>query len=279
MQKEIALLYDAYRSGGDVELPPLKLHYKDYAQWQNRQLTRGDLKEKALEYWKEKLEGGIPSLELPTDSRGGKSERAGANFRLVVGEDVRERLNKMARDHHTTLFTVMFSAYNILLSHLIEQNDIVCGIIDAGRNHVSLQNIVGFFVNAIIFKCRVDQEESFGDFLNRMTEEILEAFTFQRYPVELAFEELKVKYPDISLAFNMLNIHDVTAGMRLGNLESYHLESFKDVKFDIELFVTEYSNGIEINCNYRKSLFRSSKIEYILEAYVKLLDNISTPME
>ncbi|MCU0286784.1 MAG: amino acid adenylation domain-containing protein [Acidobacteria bacterium] len=48
------------------ELPGIKLQYKDYAEWQNRErfsqklLTQGG-------YWKKECEGEIPVLELPTD--------------------------------------------------------------------------------------------------------------------------------------------------------------------------------------------------------------------
>jgi fengycin family lipopeptide synthetase D len=173
----------------------------------------------------------------------------------------------------------MFSIYNILLSHLLEQDDITCSIISAGREHLDLKNIVGYFINPILFKCHVDQKESFNDFLQRMSREILEAFKYQSYPLELVFEELKMKYPDISVAFNMLNIQDLTAEEELVNLESYHLESFRDVKFNLEIYAAEYKNGIEVSCFYKKSLFQPSTIEYIMDTYVKLMDNISAEQD
>ncbi|MCP5049023.1 MAG: amino acid adenylation domain-containing protein, partial [bacterium] len=275
LRKEISQLYNAYSNGKDVEMDPLDLGYKDFAHWQNRRIAQPVLKENAQRYWKEKVGGGIPSIELPMDFMGDMDDRRGANFRFVVGKNVQDRLNASAVDNHTTLFTVIFSIYNVLLSQLLRQEDILCSILNAGRDHILLHHIVGYFVNAVIFKCHLDQGESFSDFLQRMNAEIIEAFKWQEYPPEMAFEDLKLKYPKVSLAFNMLNLEETSTDLELENIESYHSESARDVKFDIELYVSEFKNGIEFNCIYRKSCFRLSTIEYIMNAYLKLLENIS----
>jgi bacitracin synthase 3 len=273
LEKDFNTLYES------KELSPLPIQYKDFSQWQNFQLNQTSLKEKALTYWKKKIKDGIPATELPVDFSGNRSDPRGVNYRLVVNKNITDRLNKMAREHHITLFTWMFSAYNILLSHLLEQNDIVVGIISAGRDHISLQDIVGFFVQAVVFKGHVDQDESFAAFLQRMNEEILEAFNCQQYPPELLFEVLNMRYPDISLAFNMLNVHEGSEHREIRNFASSHRESFADAKYDLELYVSQYKNGIEINCLYKKSLFQPSTIEYIMNVYVRLMDNLSAEQE
>jgi acyl transferase domain-containing protein/acyl carrier protein len=279
LRKEFALLYETYRNGKEVEPQPLKLQYKDFAQWQNQQLTKTRLTGKSHQFWKEKLKDGIPLLELPVDFKGNRNSRESADYRFVVSKDIKVRLDKLGREHHATLFTVMFSTYNILLSHLFNQEDIACGIISAGRGRSSLYDTVGYFTNAIIFKCHVDPDESFNEFLHRMNREILEVFGCEDYPLELVFEELDMKFPEISLAFNMLNMDDVTGDLELDNLEPYHQQGLMNAKFDIEIYAREYKNGIEVICNYKRSLFRFSTIQHIMQTYLQLLDNISTEQE
>jgi fengycin family lipopeptide synthetase D len=276
--REFALLYEAGGNRKEVELPPLKLQYKDFAQWQNHRLNRSHLAEKSHQYWKEKLEGGIPLIELPADFKVNKNDRKAAAYRFVVNKDIKDRLNKLGTNHRTTLFIVMFSIYNILLSHLLRQEEIVCGIINAGRGHNSLENIVGYFVNIIVFKCHVDQEESFDDFLQGMNREVLEAFSHE-YPLELVLKELDMKFPEISLSFNMLNMWSADPDLELDEFESYRREDSTDIIFDIEIRAQEYKNGIEILCKYRKSMFRFSTIKHIMQAYIKLLDDLSTEQE
>ncbi|HET8708020.1 MAG TPA: amino acid adenylation domain-containing protein, partial [Pseudomonadales bacterium] len=63
--KEIAALYEAFLNGEPSPLPELPVQYADYAAWQRR-LMEGELLERQLGYWKEKLRD-VPVLELPTD--------------------------------------------------------------------------------------------------------------------------------------------------------------------------------------------------------------------
>ena len=62
---EVAQIYDAFRSGRPPRLPPLPIQYADFAVWQ-RNYMQGEVLEKLLDYWRNKLEG-LATLELPTD--------------------------------------------------------------------------------------------------------------------------------------------------------------------------------------------------------------------
>jgi non-ribosomal peptide synthetase component F len=170
---------------------------------------------------------------------------------------------------------VMFAAYNILLSLLSGQQEIVCGIINAGREHMTLQDIVGFFVNAVVVKHRVDPETGFDDFLGQVKRSVLEAFQYQNYPLELVLEELKVNYPPISAAFNMFNIQQETQKSSVSDSEAHHLDAIPNIKFDMVLFVVEYKDGIGVMGSYKKARFKPGTIEYISRGYHKLLKDIA----
>ncbi|HEX9667445.1 MAG TPA: condensation domain-containing protein, partial [Thermodesulfobacteriota bacterium] len=64
--REMATLYEAFSSGKASPLPELPIQYVDFAVWQ-RQWLQGEFLEKLLSYWKQKLTGLLPVLELPTD--------------------------------------------------------------------------------------------------------------------------------------------------------------------------------------------------------------------
>ncbi len=170
---------------------------------------------------------------------------------------------------------VMFSGFNVLLSYLSGQQEIVSGIASAGRDHISLQNIVGYFTNSIIQKTSVDYQEPFREFLYRVDKETQDTFQHQSYPLELVLDDLKMRYPEISVLFNMLNMIENSNLEELDSLDSYHIPKLQDGKFELELYVIEYKNGIEINWNYRNSLFKPETMEYIVKEYLKLLNEIS----
>ena len=64
--RELTVLYEAYREGRDNPLQPLAVQYADFALWQRSWLDGGALDE-GLGYWKEQLAGIPERLELPTD--------------------------------------------------------------------------------------------------------------------------------------------------------------------------------------------------------------------
>src|SRR5262249_37424723 len=64
MMRELSALYAGFREGRPAQLPKLPVQYADYAVRQ-REWLGGEVLEKQLGYWKEKLEG-APILELPT---------------------------------------------------------------------------------------------------------------------------------------------------------------------------------------------------------------------
>jgi len=100
---------------------------------------------------------------------------------------------------------------------------------------------------------------------------VIETFQHQGYPLELVCRDMKLKYPDIQVSFNMLNIVDTERRPRY-SLGFHHVEKVQDVKFDIEPYVSEYPDGIYMNWVYRRSLFAPENIEHIVNEYIKLVD-------
>jgi acyl carrier protein len=276
LRKEVFTLYEALGKGEQVEPEPLKLQYKDFSAWHNKHVENPGVKEKSHKFWARKLQNGIPVFHLPADYSIHRNKRDGAAYRCPVSEDIKTGLKKIAQDNNTTLSMVMLSAYIILLSQLTGRQEITCALISAGKNHVSLSGIVGYFTNLVMIISRVDPGETFEDFLERVDADILQTFEYQDYPIELVLDDLKINYPDTPAAFNMLNLLEDTTAGKIENFDSYHIrDHYQEAEFDIELYAAEYKNGIEFNWRYRKALFKPSTIELISRAYLQLLDYIT----
>ena len=271
LKQELYLLYEGYKKGKAVELEPLELQYKDFATWHNKRLKDPGLKEKSHGYWRSKLESGLPALELPTGFKRGTSTSDSAAYRFMITGQKEDRLKQLAGDNHTSLFMVMFSIFNVMLANFSGQQDIVCGIPAAGREHMLLQNIIGFFVNTLVLKSRVQPDESFIDLLKRVNRDNLEALQHQDYPLELVLDDLQMKFPEITVFFNMRNVPETVTREESAPENAYHLEKVQDVNFDITLYIEEYQNGLEVRCHYRKALFNAEAIEHMMGEYLKLL--------
>jgi amino acid adenylation domain-containing protein/FkbM family methyltransferase len=273
LKKEFMSLYEGYRTGKEIELEPLTLQYKDFALWHNRMMAGPEGKE-SHRFWEEKLADSVPILRLPADREISAEDNAGVGYQCIIGKDSKDRLKKLAETHQTSLFNVILSVYILFLSGICDQQDISCSIIAAGREHPSLDHIMGFFVNSIIFKIRVDEAQPFQEFLKHVKREFKEAFRHQSYPLEQVFQDLKKKYPDIPAAINMFmpGDEDLAIPPELYEAESAQSVEHHDVKFHLEAYITEYTDGIAVYWAYKKNMFKPATIEYVIDEYKKQVE-------
>ncbi len=275
LKKEFFQVYESYKKGITCDLDPIKIQYKDYAAWQNRLLSDEEKMGQAKEFWKNYLNDSIPALDLPYDfSYNSLSTKKSSAYCFFIEEDIAERLRLLAGEHKGSLFIVLLAAFNILLAHITYQDNILVGIPAAARQHWNLQNIIGLFVNTLILQSQVNKKETFNEFLGRFQADTLNVLEYQDYPLEIIFGELKIKYPEISAFFNMLNIGS-SSEERIENFESYHIEDIQETKFPIHCYISEYKNGIQIECHYFRELFRPETIAKIMRIYTRILENIS----
>src|SRR3984893_10445909 len=89
--REMLVLYEAYRQGQPSPLPELAIQYADYAMWQ-REWLRGEVLEEQLGYWRERLRGELPVLELPSDhARPAVQSYRGATLGFELSQGVAAR--------------------------------------------------------------------------------------------------------------------------------------------------------------------------------------------
>jgi hypothetical protein len=279
LENEFLTLYHRYKKDAAKDPEPLRIQYKDYAVWHNRLISDIEKIKAAKEFWENQFSRGCdsqpPLLQLPYDfSRKSLKTKESSGYRTVVPETIIDQLKSLGRQYNASLFMVLLAGFNLFLSRISGKKDILIAVPGAARQHDDLKNIVGFFVNTLILRNQVDWEETFIDFLKRVQDNTLQVLEYQSYPLELICSQLKIKYPEISVFFNM-SIFGEQNQQYLETSAAYHLDFVQDAKFDIACYLTEYKNGIEINTHYYKQLFKPEKIEKLMHLYLKILENIS----
>ncbi|NIM15274.1 MAG: amino acid adenylation domain-containing protein, partial [Candidatus Aminicenantes bacterium] len=172
----------AFYSG--ISLPGLKLQYRDYAHWQNRQAMSGEIR-KQEEYWFGELRGDIPVLEIPTDfPRPRVKSFEGSRMNFELDGDVARKLANLAGAENATLFMLYLAVVYVLLNKLSGREDIIVGTIVAGRRHPDLENIIGAFINTLTLRNYPKEDKTFRQFLREVRKRTLEAFDNQDYRFE-----------------------------------------------------------------------------------------------
>ncbi|HEY2737971.1 MAG TPA: amino acid adenylation domain-containing protein, partial [Thermoanaerobaculia bacterium] len=189
--REITALYPAENTAGRPSpLPELPVQYADFAAWQRSWLS-GDVLEGELRYWRDRLAGAPPVLELPTD----RPHPAVQSFRgavrpLSLPPALSAALAALSRREGATLFMTLVSALSVLLSRFSGQADLTLGTVVAGRHRLEIEGLIGFFVNTLVLRPGLSAEPCFTELLSRVRREALDAYAHQDLPFEKLVEDL-----------------------------------------------------------------------------------------
>jgi tyrocidine synthetase III len=259
-------------------LAPLRLQYKDFSQWQNRKLVSGEM-EKQENYWLTRFQGDVPHLELPTDFKDVSAHRLekGQYARFELEDDLAGKLHQAVNDTGSTVYIMLLAVFNILLSRYTKQEDIVVGAPVAGRRHIELEKIIGMFVNMLAMRNAPQEHKTFGQFLEEVRQNALDAYENQDYQFETFIKKLGI----VAHARNPLcNVVFVLQNANLENISMNDIKitpfpfADKTVKFDLQLEIVEYNKQISMVWNYPVALFRESTVAKMANHYIEILAQV-----
>ncbi len=278
LAREFCVIYDAFRNGRDNPLQPLRIHYKDYAAWQNRLLESEDITVHQ-QYWHEKLSGEIPALNLPTDlPRPQVRTFEGRTLGFLLSSDQAEQLRAFAREKGITLFITLLAALKVLLYRYTGQEDIIIGSPVAGRSHADLDDQVGFYVNTLALRDQVKGENSFIEFMQEVKQTVTGAFDHQVYPFDMLTDELELRRdPGRSPLF------DVMIGMEENQETELVIEGlcitpfvyeYNLSKFDMIFVFVECKEGLRLDIEYNTDLFMEHRARQMGAHFSELVTSI-----
>jgi amino acid adenylation domain-containing protein len=275
--RELATLYRSFNQEQEAGLPELPIQYGDYAMWQ-REWLQGEVLEGELSYWREQL-AGASALELPVDhARSAAQGFHGSHASLMLTPELSAELKQLGRGEGATLFMTFLSAFSILLQRYTGQKDIVIGSPVAGRSRSETEGLIGFFVNVLALRTRLNDNPTFYELLKQVREMTLGAYTHQELPFEKLIEEL---HPDRNQSYAPLyNVMFIFQNAPASTLELPGLElSLVDVdkgtaKLDLSVYVTDTRQGLALAIAYNTELFKHQTIVEMLGRFETLLENI-----
>ena len=275
--REVTSTYAAITKGEAPELPELPLQYTEYAQWQ-REYMSGEVLAGEIDFWKGKLAGAQPLLELPLDHpRPATASWKGATEQLDVPAATLAKLKALAQTESSTLFMVAMAAFQSLLWRYTNQESILIGTPIAGRNDVDLENMIGLFVNTLIFRGDFSANLTFRDVIRQVRSFALEAYAHQDVPFEKLVEELVPQrsldtHPLFQVLFTFQNIPQQVFDIPGLTVHEMGFEA-GIAKFDISVVMWERED-LHCQFEYNTDLFESSTIKRMLEHFERLLSGV-----
>jgi amino acid adenylation domain-containing protein len=280
MSNELSALYPAFREGRPSPLAELPVQYADYAVWQRERLSGEEL-ERQLDYWRGRLGGELPTLELPTDRpRPPVMTYRGAETYLELSEELTSRLKALSQREGVTLYMTLLSAFTALLHRYTSQTDILVGSPVAGRTRAETEPLIGFFVNTLVLRTDLSADPTFRELVGRIREVTLGAYAHQELPFEKLVEELQPerdlsRHPLFQVMFALQNAP--ADDFHLPGLQLSPVEVANDAtRFDLEFHLWESDSALGGALIYNTDLFDHHTLARLVSHYRLLLDAVAS---
>jgi non-ribosomal peptide synthetase component F len=224
---------------------------------------------------------GVGRLELPCDHprSGAISHRGGAIY-FDLDTDLTQRLRDLSRMESATLFMTLVTAFQLLLSQQTGQDDIPVGTPIANRHNLETEHLIGFFVNTIVLRAKIDTTKTFRELLACGRQILLDAYAHQDVPFEKLVEQLSPQRELGQTAFfqTWFYLHSFATGPspHLGTLEVESLTANSPpAKVEFALIMEERSQTIHGSFIYAAELFEKQSIETLCQHFYSLLNWIT----
>lgn len=279
LQVEVAKLYSAFSQAQTSPLAPLPLQFADYAAWQRQWMTRERLAEH-LNYWVSELHDAPTLLELPTDRpRPAVQRYIGKTIPFRIEPSLTSRLRTLGHSCGATLFMTLLSGWSVLLSRHARTSDLVIGSPVTNRSRSELESLIGFFVNTVALRIRIDRTKSTIELLEQNRQKVLDAFKHQDVPFEYIVQDVKPERnlshaPIFQTMFVMQNAP--SADLSFGGLALEFIEQeLRAAKFDLTLSIEEHQAGLNGVIEFNTDLFDASSITRMIEQYEYVLASMA----
>ncbi|MFD3744428.1 amino acid adenylation domain-containing protein [Nocardia sp. NPDC058633] len=294
LTRDLMLAYAARSAGSAPEWAPLAVQYADYALWQRSLLGSEEdpqsLASAQLAYWRGALAGLPDQLDLPADRpRPAVQSFAGGRVGIEVDAETHRALLALAREHGATLFMVVHTALAVTLARLAGTDDLAIGTPIAGRGEAALDDLIGMFVNTLVFRTTLAPGETFTELLARQRDTDLQVFANADLPFERLVEAINparstARHPLFQVGLSFQNLS--RTGLELGEtaVESVDVDLAVS-QFDLHAVVTDtydsagVAQGIGGVFTYATDLFDASTAQTYADRFARVLTAIATAPE
>jgi len=253
--------------------PPAR--YADFVRWQAELLDSAE-GERMWSYWKRELSGELPVLRLFNSRPQATQTFAGASHYFQLQGQVIEGLRSLAQTEGTTLYTLLLSAFQVLLQRYTAQDDILVGSPVAARPRAEFGDVVGCFFNAVVLRGDLSGDPTFKEFLQQMRDTVLGALEHQDYPSHVLTQRLREERdhgqrPLFQVSFIMQKVSDLKQEDFLW--QPIVLER-RAARAELELELIESGSSIEALLQYSTDMCDAQTAAGLGHHYANLLRSI-----
>ena len=280
--RDLGALYGAALQGGEAALPPVE-SFADHALDEASQSTQSAAATER--YWRNRFADGAPVLELPIDlPRPAHRHFSSRREDLELPPELLHALREAAAKQGCSLFSLMLSAFALLVARMAGQDDVVIGIPSAGQPASGKLAMVGHCANTLPMRLALNRTETFSTFLKRANNDLIDAVEHRDYTLSTLLQQLAIardpsRVPLAPVLFNIDQSLDGESAAFPGTRIECHGVARVSDNFELSLNAVQTPTGLRLECQYATSLLQSATVRRWLRAYRSLLQGLGENIE
>ncbi|MEG4226170.1 amino acid adenylation domain-containing protein [Microcoleus sp. N9_B2] len=275
---DLGVLYSARKQGVVANLSE-SISFSEYAFLQEQEADSSEMKADEA-YWLKQFSSSPPILDLPTDRpRPPIRTYKAAREDWPLDAALVKNLKRLGAKSGCSFLTTMLAAFEILLSDLCGQDDLVVGMPAAGQSVSGCTQLVGHCVSLLPLRTHIEREKSFIDYLRNRRSLVLDAYEHQKISFGSLLKTLTLprdssRIPLVSVVFNL----DMGLKSEQLTFDGLQVEYFSNPRSseNFELFINALESGgkLVLECQYNTTLFDAETVRRHLAEFEQLLLSI-----
>jgi amino acid adenylation domain-containing protein len=227
---------------------------------------------RSIDYWRQKLAGSIPLLDLPTDKPRQSSITYGtATHSICLAEHLVNSLQIISRDRDVDLFVTLLAVFKILIYRYVDLQDVLVG--------APIGSETGLTGDLLVLRTNLSGNPTFSQVLDRTQQVVAEAYEHQ----DLSFDRL-IEVLEIELSPSYHPLVQVMFSLEQSNADFQSLAGLTDrfqidriptspSSLDLALKLEQTATEIFARFEYSTDLFTAATIDRMATHFQVLLES------
>ncbi|MEU6716644.1 amino acid adenylation domain-containing protein [Nonomuraea sp. NPDC046802] len=265
-------------AGHDHAVPRLRrpaIQYADFAGWQ-RELEAAGVFDAQLDWWRDYLAN--PPRPLTVGSAAPGRDFGVEQIAFRIDAETEAAVRTLARERGATVYGVLMTAFAVFAHRLSGESDLITGTPLANRSAKGLERVIGYVMNSLPIRWRVDADTTFGALLAGFTTEFPRVLAHADLPVgrivqAVAPERVAGRSPLFRWVFMHLPRQESVAKLReIAEPERVHTGG----EHDLIGIVRDADDGFEASLEIRTDLYEPEIVRAWADSFTLLLTHLVT---
>lgn len=276
---DLGAAYRAASSGGDAGLAALPASFSDYVAWRAaRERARGA---DDLQWWRDHLTGAPPAIDLPRDAaRPAVQTYRGAMVSSAQPADVSAAVARLSGRLGVSASAVLLAGFCLLVHRLTGQADLVVGTPAADRRHPDFGGLIGFFVEILPLRIKVDEASDFASLVLACSDELIAALAHPGASLDQIVAALGLardagRQPLVQVLFNVYNFPEPS--LDLGGLTARAVDAAPGGSpFDLTVYAAERDGTEVVDIVYNTDLYSRDRAQAFVGCYLDFVGALAS---